>query len=943
MKKLILLFCFPSVFTFSQECDHSVETNPDNPVNTSIPANSPFLNQFNWNLGNLVGTQLTNMQYNQLMLHVMNPQQPQYYNFIYNGESPTTENGWELLLLNTGTYPNLNDLPNGTLPDVPYIVLYNRYTGVVRVFANYGDGYLPSNISFDAVKVILTFDNIDQVNGNLRLLNGIDQALDQATEILQVVSVAKHPNSPGKWFVADFQVTYDPCVCFYPSRLRLSFDLIESESLELHGRQISVEQDLITGTAVQKKDYLSNFDYTGNTASGGVAMYRTLEALVNDYQAKLLRFRDSLAAVNEYNAKIERNLAVINLFKQVIINGGNSTIDAIANMAWVDSAVVYANDLIGDTVVKKKEIVKAAKDAFGKEFNQFISTNFKKKPLPTSPVKPVATFSEMHFQGQLTTATYVDGPNFYTPGTYNTPGTPADPLSGEELAYPIYNERLGSFALLKSPKIKMSRSSSDHINILASEWIPDGTYGPWRLYGQRYQKFSRNYQIKLSEDIEYTFNPSLDIKSTEVRAAFVIKAIPKKNTPTTGIVNAYLHASRTTNVVSTNRNIESNAGVKHYGTNFSSGDNFPQYTFDYFIPKTIDFDSVLYETEFFPIDAFYNNTYAIGLMNEYLSTPVITSPPLYISDDCSEYPQQISGGWCFPTAAEVGHVDPPAISSVSGGYLFDFEITMKLMVDIEFETPRSDGTENIVTQIYSYTIDPSSIEMIGGIDLTPNLDYSLLDIGQYPENITLNGTNFGGGAVQNCRISGNTYTCKAWNNIYIDGPLTTSNGFDVNIIAGNEIYEVPGAIVSPEITRFIAPVLDYTHAMPPAADTTVTSFCASANSAPGYQANKPGKKALEMIEAHESAQKTPKQPLLELSLFPVPAQNLLNIQSSIELTGESFVLMDLTGRKLECPIKKMGGTMYELDVSKLADGAYYLSTFSNEGESKRMFNVLRIN
>jgi hypothetical protein len=53
--------------------------------------------------------------------------------------------------------------------------------------------------------------------------------------------------------------------------------------------------------------------------------------------------------------------------------------------------------------------------------------------------------------------------------------------------------------------------------------------------------------------------------------------------------------------------------------------------------------------------------------------------------------------------------------------------------------------------------------------------------------------------------------------------------------------------------------------------------------------------------------------------------------------------INTTIQKLECSIKKMGGTMYELDVSKLADGAYYLSTFSNEGESKRMFNVLRIN
>lgn len=940
MKQLILLFCFPSAFAFSQECVHDVTTNPDAPQNNSIPNNPEFLNHFDWNPSSLLGTQLSNMQYNQLMLHIMNPQQPQYYNYIYNGELPTSENGWELLLLNTGTYPNLDDYPTGTLPDVPYIALYNRYSGKLRVFANYGNGALPTETSFDAVKVILKFDDQEKLNGNLRLLNGIDQALNQPTEVFEIVSLAKHPNSPGKWFIADFQLTYDPCVCYFPSRFRLNFHFIESESLELHGRGISVEQDIISGTAVQTKDYFSNFDYTGNTASGGVAMYRTLEALVDDYEAKLLRFKDSLAVVNEHNAKVERNLVVINLFKQVIINGGNSTIDAISNMPWFNNAITYANDLIGDTVVKKKEIVKAAKDAFGKEFNQFISENFKKKPTPTSPVRPVATFSEMHFSGQLSNITDVDGPNFYTPGTYGTSGTGAASLAGEELAYPIYNERLGSFALLKSPKIKMSRVTSGINNELSTEWQQDD-FSYWHLYSQEYTRWARTYQIKLSEDLLYSFNPSLDIKSVEIKAAFVFKAKPVITAPIPGILNARVLGNKSANVFSTNRDLTLNSWIKNHTTNFGFGSYFPQYFIDYNQPLTVDFDSVLYETSFFPIDAFYNNTYAMALENEHVSDVSITSPLEDPWNSCENYPQMNgSGEWCFPTPEQVDHSFPPWFSRVNSGYMFDFDITLKLMVDIEFETPRSDGTANVTTQIYSYLIDESDIDFSSGYDLTPNLTGSTMDINQYPENISLNTINFDGSIVANCdrNINNQTYTCRAWNDISIDGELTTSNGYHVEVIAGNEIIELPGAEVSPEIVRSIEPVLDYSHPMPEADDAQVSGFCGTIGHASEYQASKPGEKILEMIQAQEENEI--EQEIMngswDFDLFPNPtsSQSIIRVNSK-SLLAVHITITDVLGKEIQVKTSDNGANTHIVDLSNYRKGVYFVTVSSYGGSQTK--------
>ncbi|MDB0037898.1 T9SS type A sorting domain-containing protein [bacterium] len=935
MKSILLFFSFYYLITAAiAQCGHDVITNPDSPQNTSIPNNPEFLNAFKWSPGGLQdGIQLTNMQYSQYMLHIMSPQQPQYYNYIYNGEPPTPENGWELLLLNTGTYPDLTDLPNGGHSDIPYVVLYNRYSGLMRVFANYGDGYLPSGISFDAVKVILKFDgNEERVNGNLRLLNGIDQALDQPTEVIETVSIAKHPNSPGKWFVADFQMTYDPCVCYFPSRFRLNFEFIESESIELHGREISVEQNIINGTAVKTKDYLSNFDYTGNTASGGVAMYRTLEKMVDDFEAKLIKYKVDLALVNEHNAKVERNLAVINLFRQVIINGGNSTIDAVSNMPWFNNAVTFANDLLGDTLVKKKEIVKAAKDAFGKEFNTYISENFKKKSKPTNPVRPVATFSEMHFSGVLLNSTNIAGPNFYTPGTYGTPGTMSTsplPLADDPLGYPIYNERLGSFALLKSPKIKMSRAISQFNEELSTKWLQDNSYY-WHLYGQKYSSWVRTYQIKLSEDLVYSFNQTLDIKSIEIKAAFVIKAKPTITSPIDGVLNARVYGPKSANVFSTNRNLKLNAWIKKHTTNFGFGSYFPQFFIDYNQPLTVDFDPVLYETSFFPIDAFFNNSYAMALENEHVSEVSITSPLPDPWGSCDNYPQQNgSGDWCFPTPEQVGHIDPPSFSIVNSGYMFDFDITLKLIVDIEFETIKSDGTANTITQIYSYPIDESNVDFSSGFDLTSNLPGSAMDINQYPENISLNDINFDGSIVPNCErnINTQTYTCQAWNDISIDGELTTSNGYSVNILAGNEIIELPDAIVSPEIVRSIKPVLDYSHPMPEADEIVVTSFCGTTNQAGDYLAGKPSGKILTMIEEQEIANAS-----WNFDLFPNPtrSKSLIRVNSTSVLPV-SISVTDITGKSVSVKVTENGINIHSIDLSNCQKGIYFVAVMSYGG------------
>lgn len=934
--KLIFIVVLKMTIVFTQ-CDQIVVTNPDGPINNSLPnGDTLFLNRFDWNKDNFQPIPLTNMQFNQVMLNLMDPQQSSYYSYIYNGDKMVSDNGWELLLLNTGTYPNSSNLGSLQHTDIPYIVLYNRYTSILRVFANYGNGFLPLGVSFDAVKVELTFDS-DEVNGTLRLLEGRDKSLDDKTKVTKAVTIAKHPNSPNKWFSADFQLTYDPCICFYPSKFRLNFIFISEETLELHGRGIQIEQDLINGNALQTKDYLSNFDYTGNSAEGGMIMYKALENLITDYELKLEDFKDSLAVVNEYNAKIERKLAVIKLFKHVIIGGGNSTITSIAGMPWFTSVINYANDLVGDTVIKRKAIIDAAKKEFGKGFETFISKNFKLKPLPISPETPTASFSEMHFQGNLTTSLPISGPNFFTPGTYGSIGTNSPSIIGNELAYPIYNEPLGTFALLESPKLKLSivnhNKYEEHIPSWKQDFEIDTTLNAasnrWRLYGQRYQSWQVAYQFKLAEELKYKFNSNLDIKKTEIKSAIVVNAKLNKNLPpqNTGIIHSFISTNFTTNLSSINRDSEVSSPLIQTNQNIGVY-NLPNTDIDYNSQLIVDFDSVIYESDYFPINASYNNVYAFGLTNIYLSELVIKSPPIGVHDNCNEYPtyNPNTGNYCFPTPSQVGYVSPQYLN-INDGVNFNSEIYLKLMVDIEFNTLRPDGSPNIITQMYTYKIKESDIDTILGSDIYLNLENSNSNFTKYPENLFLNSVVFNGSNINGCLLSGNHYVCRAVNNVTIQGDLSTNSGFYVDVIAGNDIYVEPESVISPDITLSISSVYDYSHPMPEASETYVKNFCYGLNpNAPSYKANVAGK------TTHDSDQNIfiyqdsfLNHQNWDFNIYPNPTTSTSTVVlSGNNETNYNIEVTDMMGKVVYTKGNRAETTQTVLDLTGISKGVYFV-------------------
>ncbi len=932
MKIRIVFFWFFWLITnvnAQTECDHNVSTNWIAPLNDALPTdiNYPngdprFLNSTNWfpltSGGSFEDYDLTNMIWSGVPLlemdNIWSTSIP-YYNYINDSPRPLPENGWELLLVNFGRYPNDNDViaSNETFQALPYIVIYNRYSGVLRVFANFGLDQTVGN-GPDAVRINLQFVDPLKVSGLARLYEGNDRSLDKSTNVTSMSVLAKATNAQRQWFSADFQIAYDPCTCYYPSEIQLSFLQIKNEQLTLHGRSLSVTDNLIDNDLkINELTFLSGFDYSGNDASGGILIYKGLQNLVNDYIARYEKYQLDLAQVNFHNEIVDNNLEALKMLKYmltaVLTYGVNAnSIDVAA--ASAESWFAKMNKQYGSFIKKANgtfdvnKILKIAKNILGSDAKTYIEQDFEKLPLPQEPDKskiPSVTFTEMHFEGLISEDQLKGGPIFFTPGTYGTEATMVNdmgvlqnPILNTPYNYPIYNEVLGTFALLKSPEITISNRvvpgsvTEKNKNVLTSNNVYTNVY---------YKSWTKEYQIHLSEDLKYAVNSVLDVESTEVKAAFRFKAKNKVIFTNGQEFNTFIDPNHTTNVSSTNQNVNIFDPLRVYSNTPYTNDIFDGFgpvenaSCNCFPDETISF-----QTPFVPLDAFYNMPIGVGLKEEFF---------------------QYFGNSNF------------LFETTQGVDLEFYDIELVLMVDMTFETNNSKGIQNSNFQILTFNLEENDV-IYNNSYLVNNLSQQF-DMQVLNENLSLSDISFDGQEVQGCRLVGNSYVCEAWNDIQILGNLTTVNNFSVEVIAGNTIVVNPEAIIDPEIVLKIVPALNFGHPMPQANAQFVQNFCkGSQGQSPAYQANISEKAVVNTAStSNENQDYSALESKWKFELFPNPTTSgtIVKIDNStIAIT--MIEVTDMTGKKLEVITNPLGQNRFYLDMSKFNHGMYFVKVSS---------------
>ncbi len=180
----------------------------------------------------------------------------------------------------------------------------------------------------------------------------------------------------------------------------------------------------------------------------------------------------------------------------------------------------------------------------------------------------------------------------------------------------------------------------------------------------------------------------------------------------------------------------------------------------------------------------------------------------------------------------------------------------------------------------------------------PNLPGSAGDFTQWSDYLDINGETFNGSQIDGCKLNGNSYLCKAWDNIDLSGTLTVANGYTVIIEAGNEINVLPEAVIPPEMTLQIdSTKFDYSNPMPPVEADYVHDFCRGLLDHNSYRANsRPGMPTAEgdSILVAEAQEET-----FAFNIFPNPTNGRTTASVTLNEsgTGELFIT-DISGRKL---------------------------------------------
>ena len=581
----------------------------------------------------------------------------------------------------------------------------------------------------------------------------------------------------------------------------------------------------------------------------------------------------------------------------------------------------------GAKIIDQNALFGHVKKIFGEKGKLFIANNFEAQELPSAPSIPTATFSEMKYSGTITNTLDIGGPVFYSPGTYGSSSFPATNIDNT-LMYPIYNDVLGTFALLKSPKVKITKllQTSPEENIIKQNTTTT-SFNSYSLKMQRYQSWTKQIQIKLDEDLKFAINDVIDVKKYAIQASFKIVATPKviNSSPNT-VINCFIDPAKMVNCTSNNADLSKYSKVYARDNPYHYNYNNPDFDYNTYgignvaiIPPTPD--TIELQTPYLPIDAFKPLTSVIGIRNESISF----SSELITDNELVNYDYTVDNMGYYTFNLNNSNINKPSIVNPNTDfYDFDYKIELVLIVDIEFNTINSDGFTNKTTQIFSYPINQENITtVIGGSTYQNN-------ILQYNENINLRNINFNGQQVNGCKLTSNSYTCKAWNDITIDGNLTVGNGFNVKIEAGNQINQLNSSIVSPEIILSIVPVLNYSQPMPKADQTYVTSFCSATSNE--YQARNPSTKILSAL-AEEEARKKQSQNTDNLTwdfnLYPNPTTKETNLTFNGNFNESLEIhVFDVTGSEV------LNSSVYNenrtsIDVSTLNKGLYFVGVISN--------------
>lgn len=545
---------------FAQNCVRLISTRYDSSYNNVLSPYypnkvNPWLNTFNF--AEYIGPTFSPIQLNTTagwagytggtlsMVSPFSPSMGSGYEYLWGptGNAPYQqdihwEDGWEMMWLNTGYYPN-GELVNVGNPNritqvghplanprTPYMVLYNRFTGKLRMFANI---YADLN-AYDSARLTLVQSSITK-SGVFRHTLNYDPTLDEPTEATQISSAnILNNNNSTLWWSTDFQLSYDPCVCKHPSSFEVQISAASTLDVDLFGRSVSLVQNI----GAYNSSYLSNETIrdAANSGEGGSLLFKSIGGMIDNYNNQMDLYNTRMKS---YNAPMNQGLRlVLGAAKDGVANAGGAFVNKAIGGLALRTLIMIDGPSKKDTATSNEwaeQASKAAKGALAKEFDNLLlpnlSVDFFKEPI--KPTMPTATFSEMRIAGKITDEFSVKVSNLLTPGSYKL-GQTLTPYN-----YPSYDNAVGLFALLRKPQVlKLYDTSRYHapdvfdiVAIDTSVLQDDSLERISNIVERGRQTWTHGHQVNLrfKDPLKYKFNRALDFDddNTNLYVSFVVE------------------------------------------------------------------------------------------------------------------------------------------------------------------------------------------------------------------------------------------------------------------------------------------------------------------------------------------------------------------------------------------------------------------------------------
>jgi len=466
-----------------------------------IGVTSPFNSQSNWNV------------------------QDFYDNFNISGLTPDMLNsdGWEIIQYEFGT-------PSVPLTIPPHFILYNKHTGVLRVFIlQYR--YLLAGDDINGISIMLSFDS--HFKGQSAALANASPVMasvenftrDQAITVPDVFEA----DNDYTWLRADFVLNYDPCTCENPDptappTLNFNVNVINTSNLQTYST--------ITGTITQE-DVVGNSgagaSQTVNTQNGYLTNISTglagLDAFSKNYD-NTNKFFEAIGAKQEGKAIVNTGTTTTTATVPRIVTPtplimgsegssalqtidlasveGTATAGAATTAAAADPEIAVIIGAIGlfdfvmTTIQNNKNSVASESGAFVGQVNETAVTT-----------------------GTLTNSQPATNFDVILPGTNNNKSDPT-----QNPNYPYYNNVLGVFSVLKTPIVEYTEytpTGTTQITCDTRSHCSDaqearGECERGDITAQLIDLPNiREYRVK--DDIQWALNPAADVDLVGIKAA----------------------------------------------------------------------------------------------------------------------------------------------------------------------------------------------------------------------------------------------------------------------------------------------------------------------------------------------------------------------------------------------------------------------------------------